>query len=524
LVVLVLTALAVIVFAATVWRITRSVTLSVLAEVATFIVLIEYAGRSPMHPGAMIALLLALLGYALVAYGTDRRTQWLVLAGASLGGLLMLKVNIGVFAIAAVVVSFVIGNRRYPRWFRILVGIGAVGLPFAVISQRFDQSYTVQFATLVSFSVLASLVPLEADEITIAPRSFLALGGALVATVFASCLWPLLTGSSPTRLFHGVVIQPLGQADNLEGPIHSHIQWIAIVVTLAALALVIAVRRRRPRFLDGSPPWLFDVALAVAGLAVLGLGLFGGIGGWLPAIVVLPCLAWLAGSQRKVRLALRFLVPLAILQLLHIYPVPGAQLSWGLVTMCVPCVVALWAGLRPLPFWRSTTPWMRVVAVGVLCVIGVAVADLWPATVWRDYRDATPLSLRGTGFIRIQPWHAQSLQSLARFVHKHCDTFYSAPGIASLYIYADVPAPTGQLANFPGVLDEREQRDIAQQLAGLDAHERVCIVRSVRGFPAWQASSYGNGPLGRAIAPYQDQIGKVGGFTVSLRGPAGGNR
>src|SRR5262249_34496698 len=51
LLVLLITALTVAVFAATAWRVTHSVMLSILCEVATFIVLVPDAGNSPMHPG-----------------------------------------------------------------------------------------------------------------------------------------------------------------------------------------------------------------------------------------------------------------------------------------------------------------------------------------------------------------------------------------------------------------------------------------------------------------------------------------
>jgi hypothetical protein len=75
------------------------------------------------------------------------------------------------------------------------------------------------------------------------------------------------------------------------------------------------------------------------------------------------------------------------------------------------------------------------------------------------------------------------------------------------------------LANWPGVLDEREQRELARQLADLDRTERVCIVRNDQGFKAWKQSSYGEGPLGRAVAPYQHLVGRLDGYTVSLLGP-----
>src|SRR5205085_10579549 len=130
------------------------------------------------------------------------------------------------------------------------------------------------------------------------------------------------------------------------------------VLTLVGLFLVVA-RRQGRLWVDRRPAWLTDAALPTAGLLVLGLGVLGGPAAWLPAIVLLPAIAWLADYPRKVRLTLRFLVPLAILQMLHAYPVAGSQRAWGLVTMCVPCLIAVGAGLQRLPAWGSTTTWTR---------------------------------------------------------------------------------------------------------------------------------------------------------------------
>src|SRR4029079_16761112 len=59
LIVLALTALAAAMFAATVWRATRSLAFTLLGQLATFCVLITVAGREPMHPGSLIVLLSA---------------------------------------------------------------------------------------------------------------------------------------------------------------------------------------------------------------------------------------------------------------------------------------------------------------------------------------------------------------------------------------------------------------------------------------------------------------------------------
>ena len=101
------------------------------------------------------------------------------------------------------------------------------------------------------------------------------------------------------------------------------------------------------------------------------------------------------------RIALRFLVPFAVLQMLHAYPVAGSQLAWGLVAMCVPCVIALGAGLKPLALWRATHAPARAIVVGALCVMIIATIGIWPVELWNNYLDAKALNLRGARLVRI---------------------------------------------------------------------------------------------------------------------------
>jgi hypothetical protein len=520
LVVLVFTTLSVIFFGAAVWKVTRSVMIGILCEVATFVVLIPFAGLQPLHPGSLIVLLLAVICYCLASWAMSRHTHSLVVVGVALGGLLMTKINIGLFALAALAIAFVIGNRTTPRWLQILVGVGGVLLPFAVASQEIWQILFAELVVLVSFSVLASYVPLDADGIRIPLRTVVVIVEAMVATIVVSCIWPFLSGSSPKRVFFGVFLQPLGQTDHLVIPVHTDIVWLSIVLTLVGL-FAIGARRQGRLWLDRRPAWLVQAALPVAGLLVLGLGLFSGPAAWLPAIVLLPALAWLSGYPRKVRLALRFLVPLAILQMMHVYPVAGSQRAWALVTMCVPCMVAVGAGLMQLPVWRSATSLSRAIAVGALSALLIVTAGQWPLKTWHDYVRSTALNLPGARLIRIDKSDAHILQKLTIIVKKNCDTFYSTPGFDILYFYAQLPEPTGLLANWPGVLNVREQREVAHQLRTLEQRgQRVCIVRNTTTFVNWKHSSYGHGPLGKAVAPFRRSVGHVDRFLVLRYGAA----
>jgi hypothetical protein len=90
-----------------------------------------------------------------------------------------------------------------------------------------------------------------------------------------------------------------------------------------------------------------------------------------------------------------------------------------------------------------------------------------------------------------------------------------------------LPEPTGQLANWPGVLSVREQRDVAYQLRSLERKQsRLCIVRNAKTYSRWKQSSYAKGPLGKAVAPFRRPVAHVEEYTVFRygRGPGVAHR
>jgi len=99
------------------------------------------------------------------------------------------------------------------------------------------------------------------------------------------------------------------------------------------------------------------------------------------------------------------------------------------------------------------------------------------------------------------------LTELTDFVRNRCDIFYSALGFDSLYIYTGLPVPTGLLANWPGSQTEKEQRELAAQLAKIRASgKRLCIVRNLTRRRQWISSSYGRCSLGKQLARYNQRL------------------
>jgi hypothetical protein len=517
--VLALTAVSAGFFAAAVWRVTRSLAFGVLCEIVTYSFLIVIAGREPLHPGPLIVLLLSVMAYALVSYAMQPRTAHLVVVGAVVGALVMTKVNVGVLAVVGVVVAFVIGNQQYSKRVRALVAAAGLLTPFLLMYSLIWQTPKAQFAVVVSFSLLAAYAPWHVDEISIPARGLFVAAAAAVVTVVVSCLWPLFNGSSPGSLIAGVFLRP-----EVQTKVHSDAfllevenQWL--VVLLTAFGAYLALERRRIQRLWPGGSWLLDAGLAVAALYVLGQVVSAEFAVWLPAAALIPALAWISGAPPAVRLALRFLVAVSILQMLHAYPIAGAQRVWGAVLVCVPCAIALAVAVGRQQLWQQAGPAARALAVGTLCAVLLVGAGTWPPEAWRNYKNSVALGLPGTRWVRLDPNQALNLQVLTQIVRDQCDTFYSAPAFGALYIFTSLPTPTGHLANWPGVLTESEQRELVSQLEDLEADgKRVCVVRDHERLHLWTTSSYGTGPLGKGLAPYNKIVGRVSKYSVSVRG------
>jgi hypothetical protein len=302
-------------------------------------------------------------------------------------------------------------------------------------------------------------------------------------------------------------------------PATVRVNWVTIVLTLSVLLLAIS----RPD--SRSPTWLAQfrwphAALAVTGLWLLGLGTLdraSNFAGWLPAIVVLPALVFIADARPGVRLALRFLVPLAVLQVLHAYPVAGAQVGWATVAMTVPCAIAIAAGLERHASWRDMGALPAALATGSLCLLLVLAGGSWPPALWKSYTAQPVLGLPGTTFMRVDAERARVLRTVTAALREQCDTFYSAPGLNSFYIFSGLPPPTGLLANWPGVLDAAQQREVLSRLRAAErANARVCILRDVSRSSEWLAG-YGSGPLRAILTDYDAVIARVGPYTISVR-------
>ena len=525
--VLIFTVLASGILGATVWRVTRSLPASILCQVATFSTLILVAGNEPMSPGSIIALALSVLVYAVASYSVQQRSHLLVIAGASAGALTLIKINIGIFAVAGLVFAFVVGNTAFSRWFRVFVATCGVALAFAVMLQQLSKSDVATFAVLVAMAMLGTSAVLSTDTTAMPPRGLLLATEGFAGVVVVSLIWPLASGTTLSSVVMYVLVRPLQQVNIYTVLPVVEVQWIPIALTAIAVVAVVTLRDSLDRILSHDSQ-IRRLALAFAAFIVMGLGVgtasatTDSYGRWIPAIALLPALALLANAPPHLRVALRFVVPITILQVLHAYPVAGSQEGWGTFLVFVPCTIALAGGVDGVQAWREARPHVRAFAAGSLCLIVALGAGLWPIAAWVEYSHLVPLRLPGAQLVRVDKSRAKDLRTLTRIVKRNCDTFYSVPGIDSLYIFSGLPTPTGLLANWAGAMTTGQEREVVKDLTRLqDTGKRVCIVRDLNSpFYAWgPRGSEANRPIGRFIRHYQRTIATFGPFITSEQVP-----
>jgi 4-amino-4-deoxy-L-arabinose transferase-like glycosyltransferase len=516
-IVLILTVGTVTFLAAAVWRVTKNLACSVLCEVGAFLILIQGAGKEPMHPGALGVFLVAIVVFELAGYAMRRSNAHMVTAGLATGALLMTKLNAGVFIVIAVVVAFLVGNPNVPRWLRIAVATLAALAPFVLVFQSISSLRESELAFLVAITVIAISVVMTIES---TPLPTGALGWAAMgigAAAAGSLAFPLLTGTPLSAALTGVFLRPLDQAGQLTVAPSIRLSWLAVLVTLAGVAVVVKSSMLATEATRGWLTWS-NVTLAVVGLWLLWIAATvadrrNPTAEWLPALALLPAIAFCSRAPEPPRLALRFLVLIATLQILMAYPVAGTQVLWGSVAVAAPCAVAIALGSDRVSVWRRASPRERALATVLVAVVLVAASSMWPIYIWKSYLQNPRLDLAGTALIRVDRDSTAVLRTVTESLRAECDAFYGVPDENSFYLFADMPPLSGMVADRPIGLTGSQQTQVIEALKKKEsAHARVCILRDLSPGPQIVPSR-----LRLVLRQYSEIVTTFGSYTISKR-------
>lgn len=480
-------------------RLTGRLALGVTGMIVSFAALIVLANE-PMHPQGLCVLLLG--AFVLLAVsGPGKRVGFAGGgAGALIAALLLTKVNLGAFAIAAVALAAVltIEPLRRRRWLCWPVLAAFVAMPVFVLSRDLRESWVRDLLLLEVFATAAIVVvawPRERREGETDVWRWLLAAGAGFALAFGAILGAiLLTGPTPADVYEGVVTEAIRVRDVLMNSLTlapAAVDWALIGVVGAAL--VVRLRSNDDRQPSIWPGLLRSAAgltiwFTVAHITPVALNPSAGNPIAMPMV-----LAWVAAlppagaRESSFRSFLRVLLPaLAVAESLQVYPVAGSQVGIASLVFVPVGALCLADGLGCLRDWSAARGGVGLERFGAVAgIVTVALAGLFALdSIARPaaanlvlYRDQPALSIPGASLLHLLPSDDETYEGLVELAHRYrCTALIGYPSLNSLYQWAsiEVPLPTAPGA-WPNSLDSERQQRIVDELR---ASPRPCAIRS----------------------------------------------
>jgi hypothetical protein len=494
-------------------RISRSLLLGLAVQMAVFSALSALTNE-PMHPVGIIALLLA----ALVGASSFMRERISILSAALVGGavaaLFLVKVNVGVFALASLtltcVVSFpALGSRR---WLRPLVEAAFVALPLLLLVSKYGEGWARHYAVHVAIATLAVVIVLRARQLGHRPTEELwwMLGG-LVTVGLTSCLAVIGFGTSLDGLFDGVIGQPLQRADSYILPFAlAGRTWLFDLVALAgAVGYWYAVRDRgfRP---DGAWVAVGSLLAILVGLglalSVIGRTLLFGTTELSGYQLGFLAFAWVAlvpapGKPDPDTAFARLLLPLlAVPQALHAFPVAGSQIKLASFLLIPVGAICVANGVRGLALAlgdelerRAALALGPAVAAALLLFVANTTLRAPLRSARATYDAQVPLGLPGERDVRLPAKQVDAYRRITGAIDRNCGSFLTLPGMDYFYIWTDQEPPTGYNATaWMTLFDDAQQRRVIEDTRSIHG---LCLLRNIGLAEGWSQGPIPPGPL-----------------------------
>jgi hypothetical protein len=482
-------------------RLTGRLALGLTAMIAAFSTLTVLCNE-PMHPQGLCVLLLS--AAVLLAVGAEQaRGPGTALGfGAVVAALLLTKVNLGIFAVAAVVVAAAVTVEPLHRrpWLRWLLIVAFLALPLLVLDRDLDLGWVRELFLLEVFAAVAVILASrrlwpargESDGGTL---RWLVLAAAGFAAAFVAILAVVLaTGPSPRDVYDGMVRDALQIRDILTAPFPlapgSSVDWGIAAVAAAALATRLRLSGERPSIWPGLLRAGAGLVILLTVAHIVPVALRPSAGN---PVVVPMFLAWIAAIPPRgaleppFRRFLRVLLPmLAIAETLQAYPVPGSQLGIAAAVFVPVGALCLADAIVDLRAWSAarggTAPQNLGVSVAVLTValpsmFGLNAIALPAINNALLYRDLPKLELPGAELMRLQVPQGETYRELVALLQEnHCTTFVGYPSVNSLYLWSGLESPRPQLPNgWMYALNRSQQEEAVRELR---ASKRPCAMKN----------------------------------------------
>jgi hypothetical protein len=528
-------------YGVSVQRLTGRLALGAAGMIAAFAPLVVLANE-PMHPQVLCVLLLGGITLLTVLGSARNPARWGAVTGALLAALVLTKLNLGAYAVAAAVLAAVLTLEplRSRAWIRWPVVAAVVAMPILVSARDFGQEWVRNLAAVEVLAMAAIVVAAwrlgeRAREEGLARWL---LGGVVgfAAAFVAIMVAILLTGSSLSDVYDGMVTEALRVREVNMTPLPS--TPAAIDWAIASLAVAfLAVRLRRP---EAGLPSAWDGGLRILAGVVI----------WLTIARIVPValnpssqnqlsipavLAWIAvlppsaAAESQFKRFLRIFLPaLAVAQALQVYPVAGSQMGIAALTFVPVGALCIADGLAVLGAWSAERGREGLERFGVIAtVVLVAFAlDLGVNAIARpginsisNYRHDTALPFPGATALHLPADQVQQYAAMVDALHEHgCTDFIGYPNINSMYLWSGIePPPPAAPGVWLEALDSERQQRIVNELR---ASKLPCVVRSEARAALWLSGrEVPDRPLVRYIFSDFKPVETVGEFEFLLPKP-----
>ncbi len=519
-------------------RMTRSILLGLGVQMVVFSALTVFVNE-PMHSGGLICLLLAAIVGSACLLRARPAVFGAALLGAALAALVLVKINVGAFAFAAVLLACVVSYPAFGRvrWFRVVVEIGVVLLPFVLMASDLGEGWARQYALHVAVAMLAIVAVLRSRRFEQrADEELWWLGGGFVVMALAICVAIVGAGTSVSGLVEGVITQPLRQGDAFTIPLGlSDRVYLFDLLALAGAAGYWFASRH------GASPGAAWKALIAALSIVIGVEMaLAVIDKALPSdLVELPGLqfsflafAWLAlvpvgEEDRATAFARLLLPPLAVLQAMHAFPVAGSQVLWSTFLLVPVGAICVANGVRGLTLsvGSSERRW-ALAGAGALATVLLAIFLVnntlrFPLRDSRALYDSrVALDLPGSGRVRLAPEEVQLYHQITAAIDANCASMLQLPALGNFYVWADQEPPTGYVATaWPTLFDDAHQERVIEQTRSI---QELCLLRNTTLAEGWSAGPIPDGPLVGYLEEGFEPVATFGAYELLKRQEAAG--
>lgn len=487
--------------------------------------------NEPGHPQELIALLLAL--GAVAAVRTEQRRWLWILLGILAAVLAFTKINVGAFfglglLLAVICSTQLFQTRRLLFWGTVIVsGLVPLLLMRHQLSAGWAAIFLFQACCVIATTEAA--VHFFGGESRLGVSTVFLAGVGFAVSSLVLLILVLANGTSFSGLVEGLIKGPsrLASVYTLPSSFYSLPTRAipALVSGVLSLATAVAVVRQREQL----GRFRFQLSILKGAYGVLGTLVFAS--DMRPQFAWLWPWVWLAvvpvsnernGSEYG-GFSRGLICLLAAWQGLQAFPVAGTQvyvatfLSVLVYTLCLRDALVIIAEQAPVKSWLVTLAPRTAALLQILlltaCVSLFAFVWCNPFAARQYYAQMEPLGLRGASLVRLPHYEGEELRELTSYLEVHSDTFFSYPGVNSLYFWTGKRPPTWfNAGDWMVLLNDEQQKEI---LTALQRAEHPLVVVNEPGIKYWERGPSGEQkPLVRFIRDKCHEAHRIGAYHI----------